>query len=75
MAADGRALARAVRVLGKVEPIFVEQVGDLPQAILDMARPDDVVLTMGAGSIGAVPGIVARGSAGNNAQAAAHGHG
>ena len=54
VAADGRALARAVRVLGKVEPIFIEQVGDLPQAIIDMARPDDVVLTM-VPVIGAVP--------------------
>ncbi len=56
MAADGRALARAVRVAGKVEPVFIEQVGELPQAILDLARPGDVVVTMGAGSIGAVPG-------------------
>jgi UDP-N-acetylmuramate--alanine ligase len=75
VAADGRALARAVRVAGKVEPIFVEQIADLPQAILDAARPDDVVVTMGAGSIGAVPGIVSRGGADNNTQAAAHGHG
>jgi len=82
VAADGRALARAVRVVGKVEPIFVEQIADLPRAILDMARPDDVVVTMGAGSIGTVPGIVARGvadnktdGADNNTQAAAHGHG
>ena len=35
VAADGRALARAVRVAGKVEPVFVEQIADLPQAILD----------------------------------------
>ena len=35
VAADGRALARAVRVPGKVEPVFVEQVAELPQAILD----------------------------------------
>jgi len=76
VAADGRALARAVRVAGKVEPIFIEQVGDLPQAIVDAARPGDVVVTMGAGSIGTVPGIVARArSAGNNTQASAHGHG
>ncbi|MBL8394226.1 MAG: UDP-N-acetylmuramate--L-alanine ligase [Candidatus Accumulibacter sp.] len=56
VAADGRALARALRVVGKVEPVFVEQVGDLPQVILDAARDGDVVMTMGAGSIGAVPG-------------------
>ncbi len=56
VAADGRALARAVRVLGKVEPVFVEQVGELPEAIRSAARDGDVVLTMGAGSIGAVAG-------------------
>ena len=61
VAADGRALARALRVAGKVEPVFVEAVGDLPQAILDAARDGDVVVTMGAGSIGAVPGKLAAG--------------
>jgi UDP-N-acetylmuramate--alanine ligase len=58
VAADGRALARAVRVAGKVEPVFVEQVADLPAAILDAARDGDVVLTMGAGSVGGVPAQV-----------------
>jgi UDP-N-acetylmuramate--alanine ligase len=56
VAADGRALARALRVAGKVEPVFVEQIADMPQAILDVARDGDVVVTMGAGSIGTVPG-------------------
>jgi UDP-N-acetylmuramate--alanine ligase len=56
VAADGRALARAVRVAGKVEPVFVEQVADMPAAIMDAARAGDVVLTMGAGSIGGVAG-------------------
>src|SRR5205085_6132978 len=55
VAADGRALARAVRVAGKVEPIFAETVAELPEAIRAVARNGDVVLTMGAGSIGAVP--------------------
>jgi UDP-N-acetylmuramate--alanine ligase len=54
VAADGRALARAVRVQGKVEPVFVEKIADLPAAILAAARDGDVVLTMGAGSIGNV---------------------
>jgi UDP-N-acetylmuramate--alanine ligase len=58
VAADGRALARAVRVGGKVEPLFVEAIADLPQAILDAAQDGDVVVTMGAGSIGAVPAKV-----------------
>jgi UDP-N-acetylmuramate--alanine ligase len=55
VAADGRALARALRVVGKVEPVFVEQIADMPEAIKSAARPGDVVVTMGAGSIGAVP--------------------
>jgi UDP-N-acetylmuramate--alanine ligase len=59
VAADGRALARALRVAGRVEPVFVEQIDAMPQAILDTARPGDVVLTMGAGSIGQVPGRLA----------------
>ena len=60
VAADGRALARAVRVAGKIEPVFVEQIGDLPAAILAMATDGDVVITMGAGSIGTVPGKLAK---------------
>jgi len=56
VAADGRALARAVRVAGKVEPVFVEAVAEMPAAIRAAARDGDVVLTMGAGSIGQVPG-------------------
>ena len=60
VAADGRALARAVRVLGKVEPIFVESIGDVPAAVRAIARDGDVVLTMGAGSIGTVPALLTR---------------
>ena len=56
VAADGRSLARALRVAGKVEPVFVEEVGSLPQAIADFVRDGDVVICMGAGSIGAVAG-------------------
>jgi UDP-N-acetylmuramate--alanine ligase len=55
VAADGRSLARALRVAGKVEPLFVDLIDELPQAIMDGARAGDVVLCMGAGSIGAVP--------------------
>jgi UDP-N-acetylmuramate--alanine ligase len=60
LAADGRALARALRVAGRIEPIFVEQIADMPQAILDVARAGDVVLAMGAGSIGQVAARLAR---------------
>lgn len=63
VAADGRALARAVRVHGKVEPVFVPEVNDLPAAIRDAVRPGDVVLAMGAGSIGSVAGRLAKESA------------
>ena len=59
VAADGRALAHALRVLGKVEPIFVEDIADMPATILNMARDGDVVITMGAGSISGVPGKLA----------------
>ncbi|HSV18661.1 MAG TPA: UDP-N-acetylmuramate--L-alanine ligase [Casimicrobiaceae bacterium] len=55
VAADGRALARALRVGGRVEPVFVEEVGAVADAIRTLARPGDVVVTMGAGSIGGVP--------------------
>ncbi|MCI1192275.1 UDP-N-acetylmuramate--L-alanine ligase [Calidifontimicrobium sp. SYSU G02091] len=54
VAADGRSLARALRVAGRVEPVFVDDVAALPQAIVDVARDGDVVIVMGAGSIGAV---------------------
>jgi UDP-N-acetylmuramate--alanine ligase len=61
VAADGRALARAVRVMGKVEPVFVEQVAELPEAIGGAVRDGDVLLAMGAGSIGAVAGRLVQG--------------
>ena len=54
VAADGRALTRALRVAGKVEPVFVEQITQMPQAIADYVQNGDVVITMGAGSIGGV---------------------
>jgi UDP-N-acetylmuramate--alanine ligase len=62
LAADGRALARAVRVAGKVEPVFVESVLDLPAAIRALVRAGDVVITMGAGSIGQVPAMLVEGA-------------
>ena len=61
VAADGRALARALRLAGRVEPLFVEDIADMPAAVMDMARDGDVVITMGAGSIGGVPGKLAQG--------------
>jgi UDP-N-acetylmuramate--alanine ligase len=59
VAADGRSLARAVRVAGKVEPVFVEEIGEMAESIRRAARDGDVVVTMGAGSIGNVAGQLA----------------
>jgi len=59
VAADGRALTRALRIGGRIEPVFVEDVSDMPAAIHAIARDGDVVLTMGAGSIGQVSPLVA----------------
>ena len=55
VAADGRSLARALRVAGKVDPVFVDDVNELATTIIDHARNGDVVISMGAGSISAVP--------------------
>jgi UDP-N-acetylmuramate--alanine ligase len=58
VAADGRALARALRVAGRVDPIFVDEIGAMAAAIAEHARDGDVVITMGAGTIGNVPAQV-----------------
>jgi len=55
VAADGRALAHALRVGGKIEPIFVENIADMPAQIMSVVRDGDVVITMGAGSISGIP--------------------
>jgi UDP-N-acetylmuramate--alanine ligase len=55
-AADGRALADAVKAAGRSAPVFVEDVAAMPDAIRRAVRAGDVVLTMGAGSIGNVAG-------------------
>jgi len=57
-AADSRSLARSLRLGGRLEPIFVETVTDLPGEILRAARAGDVVITMGAGTIGRVPALL-----------------
>ena len=58
VAADGRSLARALRVVGKVEPVFVDDIAVMPTAITNFALNGDVIITMGAGSVGAVSGQV-----------------
>ena len=54
VAADTRSLIRAIRVADKVQPLFVESTDAMPQAILEVAKAGDVVIVMGAGSIGQV---------------------
>jgi UDP-N-acetylmuramate--alanine ligase len=62
--ADGKSLCRAIRSRGRVEPVLLRSLDELPQALADVARDGDVVLVMGAGSIGAavqeLPGALAR---------------
>ena len=58
VAADGRALVRALRVAHQLEPVFVADVWDMPQALAKLAQDGDVVLCMGAGTIGQVPAKV-----------------
>ena len=58
VAADGRSLSRALRVAGKIEPVFVDKIEAMPQAIFENAKDGDIVICMGAGSIGAVPAQV-----------------
>ena len=58
VAADGRSLARALRVAGKVEPVFVDDIAAMPATIVDFAQNGDVIISMGAGSVGAVSGLV-----------------
>jgi UDP-N-acetylmuramate--alanine ligase len=63
VAADSKSLARALRVYGKVEPLYVEDVAAMPDAIRRTAQDGDVVVTMGAGSIGNVPAQLVEGRA------------
>ena len=56
VAADGRTLARTIRVAGKVDPVFVTDIAEMPAVILNVVEDGDVVMTMGAGSISGVPG-------------------
>jgi UDP-N-acetylmuramate--alanine ligase len=58
VAADGRSLSRALRIAGKIEPVFVDKIEVMAQAIFDNAKDGDIVICMGAGSIGAVPAQV-----------------
>ncbi len=60
VAADSKSLARSIRVQGKVEPIYIEEVDDLPTIILDIVQDGDIVLVMGAGSVARVAPHIAQ---------------
>ncbi|QOJ20731.1 MAG: UDP-N-acetylmuramate--L-alanine ligase [Gammaproteobacteria bacterium] len=60
VAADSKSLARSIRVQGKVEPIYIEEVDDLPDAILNIVKDGDIVLVMGAGSVAKVAPHIAQ---------------
>jgi UDP-N-acetylmuramate--alanine ligase len=63
--ADGRSLCRALRTRGEVEPVFVEEVQQLPELLPHLLLDGDLVLTLGAGDIGVVasrlPAVLLRG--------------
>ncbi|MDR3415683.1 MAG: UDP-N-acetylmuramate--L-alanine ligase [Nevskia sp.] len=56
--ADGRALARGIRARGRVEPVFVHSVAEIPEALSTIVRDGDVLLTLGAGDIGNLPNLL-----------------
>ena len=56
--ADARALCRAIRTRAKVDPIFVETLDSLPEVLTDVLQDQDLVLTLGAGDIGAMPSVL-----------------
>ena len=68
--ADGRALCRAIRARGRVDPVFAERVSEVETLALDLVRPGDVVLTLGAGDIGAAPALIGRALESSRAEAA-----
>ena len=74
VAADGRALARALRVAGKVDPLFVDDVAELLPALAEQARDGDVVIAMGAGSIGTVAQKLKESAGGTTGEPDRQGH-
>lgn len=62
--ADGRALCRSIRARGRANPIFVERLEELPAVLSDVLQAGDVLVTLGAGSIGQVAADLAAGGLG-----------
>ena len=56
--ADGRALSAGIRARGKSQPVFVDGIEQVPDVLADVLRPDDVLLTLGAGNVGSLPGLL-----------------
>ena len=57
--ADGRALSRAIRARGQIDPVFIDEIEDLPKVLHDVVKDGDIVVTMGAGNIGLVAAAMA----------------
>ncbi len=66
VAADGRSLSRAIRVAGKVDPVFVENMEEMPASIMNVINDGDIVIVMGAGAISRVPAKLLEISAGKS---------
>ncbi len=58
--AEGRDLCRSIRNRGRVEPVFVERFSEVPAVLADIVQEGDLVLTLGAGDVGEVPGLLSR---------------
>ena len=54
--ADGRALSRAIRARGQIDPVFVDPISELPALLNGLLRDGDIILAMGAGDIGSIAG-------------------
>lgn len=52
--ADGRSLSGSIRTRGHIDPVFVEDISNLPAILTDVLQANDVLLTQGAGNVGAI---------------------
>ncbi|WP_237066184.1 UDP-N-acetylmuramate--L-alanine ligase [Microbulbifer guangxiensis] len=68
--ADGRTLARSLRNRGQVDPIFVETIEQVPPILADLLEPGDIVLTQGAGNVGALAQQLAQWRLGDTSEGA-----
>ncbi|MCP4042868.1 MAG: UDP-N-acetylmuramate--L-alanine ligase, partial [Gammaproteobacteria bacterium] len=57
---NGRALSRSIRIRGRVDPVFVSEVGELPSVLCGLLEDGDILLTLGAGDIGSIAARIGR---------------